>query len=261
MECWGTGRINGGVESHRNSVLTAAVVGPLIVCAAVAPFRHSFDNANAALLLVLLIVGVASFGVRPAGVVAAVSSAVWFDFFLTVPYNRLTIENSDDIETTILLVVIGAAVTEIAIWGRRQQARASRQGGYLAGVMTTSQAIATGGSTDEVIDQVRTELTAVLRIDGCRFLAGGKRDHAPQLNPDGAVTRQGRAIKVERDGLPTDAEIELIVHHAGVVRGRFLLTAASRIVRPDLEQRLVAVALADQVGAALASHETAPRKP
>src|SRR5438067_908879 len=51
---------------------------------------------------------------------------------LTVPYNRFTIANRDDIENTVLLVVIGAAVTEIAMWGRRQQARASRQSGYLA---------------------------------------------------------------------------------------------------------------------------------
>jgi K+-sensing histidine kinase KdpD len=254
------GRINGDVESYRNPVLTAAVVAPLAVSAGLVPFRHSFDNANAALLLVLVIVAVASFGIRPAGVVAAVSSAVWFDFFLTVPFNRLTIENRDDIEATILLVVIGAAVTEIAIWGRRQQARASRQGGYLAGVMTTSQAIAKGGSSGEVIDQVRTELTAVLRIDGCRFLAGGKHEYAPQLNADGSVTRRDRVVKVERDGLPTDSEIELVVQHAGVVRGRFLLTAASRIARPDLEQRLVAVALADQVGAALASQESSPMK-
>ncbi|MEV8375329.1 DUF4118 domain-containing protein [Kribbella sp. NPDC056861] len=248
------------MESYRNPVLTAAVFAPLIVAAGLVPFRHSFDNANAALLLVLVIVAVASFGIRPAGVIAAVSSAVWFDFFLTVPFNRLTIENRDDIEATVLLVVIGAAVTEIAIWGRRQQARASRQGGYLAGVMTTSQAIAKGGSSGEVIDQVRTELTAVLRIDGCRFLAGGKREHAPQLNADGSVTRRDRVVKVERDGLPTDSEIELVVQHAGVVRGRFLLTAASRIARPDLEQRLVAVALADQVGAALASQESSPMK-
>ncbi|GAA1619884.1 hypothetical protein GCM10009789_86930 [Kribbella sancticallisti] len=153
------------MESYRNPVLTAAVFVPLIVCGGLVPFRHSFDNATAALLLVLVIVAVASFGIRPAGVVAAVSSAVWFDLFLTVPFNRLTIENRDDIEATILLVVIGAAVTEIAIWGRRQQARASRQSGYLAGVMTTSNAIASGGSTDQVIDQVRAELIAVALAD------------------------------------------------------------------------------------------------
>jgi K+-sensing histidine kinase KdpD len=249
------------VESYRNPVLAAAVFVPLIVSAVLVPFRHSFDNANAALLLVLFIVAVASFGIRPAGVIAAVSSAVWFDFFLTVPYNRLTIANRDDIETTILLVVIGAAVTEIAIWGRRQQARASRQSGYLAGVMTTSHAVARGGSTEELIDQVRAELIAVLRIDDVRFLAGGKREHLPQLNADGSVTHRARDLKVERDGLPTNSETELVVQPAGVVRGRFLLTAASRIARPDIEQRLVAVALADQVGAALASQEDTLRNP
>ena len=49
-------------------------------------------------------------------------SGVWFDFFLTEPYLRLTIADSDDIETTVLLVLIGVAVTEIALWGHRQQA-------------------------------------------------------------------------------------------------------------------------------------------
>jgi K+-sensing histidine kinase KdpD len=244
------------VENYRSPVLAASVLVPPAVCALLIPFRDNFDNANLALLLVVVIVAVAAFGVRPAGILAAVSSALWFDFFLTAPYNSFEIRHPDDIETTILLMVIGAAVTEIAIWGRRQQARASRHRGYLDGVITTSQPVAAGGSTDELIDQVRAELTAVLGIDGAKFIAGGKQSPAPQLNPDGTVTRAGQVLKVERDGLPTNAEIELAVQHAGEVRGRFLLTAAARIPRPDLEQRLVAVALADQVGAALSSQQS-----
>jgi K+-sensing histidine kinase KdpD len=43
--------------------------------------------------------------------------AVWFDFFLTQPYERFTITRRTDIETTVLLLVIGVAVTEIAVWG------------------------------------------------------------------------------------------------------------------------------------------------
>ncbi|HEU4948268.1 MAG TPA: DUF4118 domain-containing protein [Kribbella sp.] len=247
------------MKAYRNPVLTAAVVAPFVVCVGLVPFRDSFDNANAALLLVLVIVAVASFGIRPAGVVAAVSSAVWFDFFLTVPYNRLTIDDRADIEATVLLVVIGAAVTEIALWGRRQQARASRQSGYLTGVLTTSRRCATGDSAAELIDHVGTQLIDVLGIDGCRFRTGTVgRVGAPQLNHDGSVTRGSQVLKIERDGLPTNAEIELTVQHAGVVRGRFLLTAAARITRPDLEQRLVAVALADQVGAALSSNDAGP---
>jgi K+-sensing histidine kinase KdpD len=195
-------------------------------------------------------------------VVAAVSSAVWFDFFLTVPYNHLTIDNRGDIETTVLLVVIGAAVMEIVIWGRRQQARASRKNGYLAGVLTASRRVAAGGSAADLINHVRAELIDVLEIDGCRFAATttGRAD-APLLNHDGSVTRGSHELKVERYGLPTNAEVELVIQHAGVVRGRFLLNAAARITRPDLEQRLVAVALADQVGAALSSSEAGPVEP
>jgi K+-sensing histidine kinase KdpD len=243
------------VESYRNWVLAASLLAPPAVCALLTPFRDDFDNANAALLLVVVIIGVATFGIRVAGVLAAVSSAVWFDFFLTVPYNSFTINSRDDVELTVLLVVIGAAVTEIAIWGRRQQAKASRHRGYLDGVIMVSHAVAAGGSTDDLIEQVRAELTVVLGIDGVKFVAGDKQTQAPRLNADGSVTRGGYELKVERDGLPTNSEIELAVHHAGETQGRFLLTAATRIARPDLEQRLVAVALADQVGAALSSHE------
>jgi K+-sensing histidine kinase KdpD len=244
------------VTNYRNPVLAAAVLVPLAVCASLIPFRHSFDNANGALLLVLVIVAVASFGIRPAGVMAAVSSAVWFDFFLTTPYYRFVIANRDDIENTVLLVVIGAAVTEIAMWGRRQQARASRQSGYLAGVLTASRRIAAGGSAPELVDHVRAELIDVLGIDDCRFAPTTTgRANAPLLNHDGSVTRGSHVLKVERDGLPTNAEIELLVQHAGIVRGRFLLTAAARITRPDLEQRLVAIAHADQVGAALSTND------
>ena len=247
------------MSNYRNPVLTAAVVVPLLVCALLIPFRDSFDNANAALLLVLVIVAVASFGIRLAGVVAAVSSAIWFDFFLTMPYHRLTINDRADIETTVLLVVIGAAVSEIALWGRRQQARASRQRGYLEGVLAASGVVAAGGSAAKLIDHVNAQLVDVLGVDGSRFVKGTtSRAGDPQLNHDGSVTRGSHVLKVERDGLPTNAEIELLVQHHGSVRGRFLLTAAARITRPDLEQRLVAVALADQVGAALSTNDAGP---
>jgi hypothetical protein len=58
---------------------------------------------------------------------------------------------------------------------------------------------------------------------------------------------------VGRLGLPTDCEIALPVRSGGVVHGRFLLTAATRVVRPSPEQLRVVGALADQVGAALAT--------
>ena len=76
-----------------------------------------------------MIVAAASTGLRSAGLVAALSSAAWFDFFLTEPYHGFAIPRPGDVETAVLLVLVGVAVTEIALWGRRQQARASQQAG------------------------------------------------------------------------------------------------------------------------------------
>lgn len=67
------------------------------------------------------------------------------------------------------------------------------------------------------------------------------------------MTRGGRILDVGRAGFPTDREIELVVQTAGEVQGTYLITSATRIVRPTRDQLGVAIALADQVGAALAA--------
>ena len=54
-----------------------------------------------------------------------------------------------------------------------------------------------------------------------------------------------------RGELRIDAETELLVETGGRLHGRYLLGAASRPRPVSPEQRRVAVALADQVGAAL----------
>ena len=101
---------------YRGVFLLAAAAVPLLLCAVLAAFRESLTTATAALLLVLFVVAVAASGDRVAGVFAALSSGVWFDFFLTQPYETFSITRRTDIETTVLLLVIGIAVTEIAVW-------------------------------------------------------------------------------------------------------------------------------------------------
>src|SRR6266540_2386499 len=134
---------------NKSAVVAVAAVVPALACAAIAPFRIDIANTNAALVLVLIVVAAAATGIRTAGVVAALSGAAWFDFFLTQPYQRLTITDRADIETAVLLVLVGLAVTEVALWGRRQQAGASRQHGYLNGVVQTAGLVASGASPTE----------------------------------------------------------------------------------------------------------------
>ncbi|HVH21485.1 MAG TPA: DUF4118 domain-containing protein [Pseudonocardia sp.] len=239
------------IHNHRSVVLAIAAGLPLLACAVLSPFAASIANTNVALCLVLVIVAAASTGLRSAGLVAALSSAAWFDFFLTEPYHGFAIHDQADVETAVLLVLVGVAVTEIALWGRRQQARASQQAGYLDGVLSTAATVGAGRtSTSALIENVRAQLVDVLQIDDCRFDSGDGPGLAV-LDQVGTVSYAGHPIDAERDGLPTDTAIALPVRSGGTTHGRFLLTAATRVVRVSPEQLRVAVALANQVGAAL----------
>lgn len=117
----------GGVRTNERALTTTALIAigilvPLAVCLVLSSLRAEMANTNAALALVLVVVAVASLGSRFAGLSAAVVSAAGFDVFLTQPYGTFTIHSAADVQTTVLLLVIGAAVTELALWGRRQEA-------------------------------------------------------------------------------------------------------------------------------------------
>jgi len=239
---------------RRDTVAVAAgLAGPLALAAILVPFRADFPNTDAALALLLVVVAVAANGYRLAGILAAASAAVWFDFFLTRPYYRLTITRRADIETTILLLLIGVGVTELAVWGRRQRLAASRRAGYLAGINAAAQAVAAGESPPALIERVTGQLIQVLSLRSCRFQYGVAGLGRPaRLRRDGTVVAAHRPGEAAAGGLPPGADIELLVEAGGILQGRFLMTPGPE-ARPTLEQRLLASALADQVGAALAA--------
>jgi len=240
-------------EISRDRVAVAAgLVLPLALTAALIPFRASIPNTDAALVLILVVVAVAAAGHRAAGILAAVSAAVWFDFFLTVPYEQFSITRRADIETTVLLLAIGVTVTEIAVRGRRQQAAAARRAGYLDGLGAAARAGATGEPGAVLTGQVCEQLTRLLALSACRYQGGAAGiGHPARLLRDGRVVFAGRTWDTERENLPTGTDIELLAEAGGLLQGRFLLTPGPG-THPGLEQRLVAVALADQAGAALA---------
>ena len=233
-------------------LLAVAVLAPLAVCGLLVPLRGVVANTNAALVLVIVVVGVAASGQRVAGVLAALSCTAGFDLLLTAPYGQFTIADPRDVETAVLLTVVGLAVTEIALWGRRQQSQSSTREGYLAGVVAAARIVATGEtSLPDLTERIARQIKDVLDLDACRFDPGPAPEGA-RIDRDGTVTWNGREVDVDRDGLPTMDEINLLVENRGSVYGHYVLTSATKIRRPELEQRLVAVTLAEQVGAALA---------
>lgn len=98
--------------------VTAALAAPLLVSLLLVPFRGSLSSTNMALILVVVVVAVAAAGNRVAGALTALSAAAWFDFFLTRPYQSFTINRADDVETTVLLLAVGVAVSQLAARAR-----------------------------------------------------------------------------------------------------------------------------------------------
>jgi K+-sensing histidine kinase KdpD len=243
-------------EQGHVGVRVAAAVVPIVVAAAAGLARELVANTSAALVLVLVVVAIGVVGDRIAGVLAALSAAAAFDFFLTAPYLSFAILDRDDVETAVLLLAIGVAVTEIALWGRGQRARSIRREGYLTGVANAARMAAEGSSRADLVATVERMVADVLDLDDCRFdQQSPGLALRPVLGAEGIVTWGQHTVDVARDGLPTMDVIELPTRpdRSG---GRFLLTASSRVRRPDREQLLVAVTLAEQVGTAAPAEQT-----
>lgn len=237
--------------SRDRLAVLAALGAPLAVCAALSLVRDSFANTDAALVLVLVVVAVAADGFRLAGILAAVSAAVWFDFFLTAPYNTFAINDREDVETAVLLLAVGVVVTELAIWGRRKATVASEQAGYLVGIRAATELVSSGASATTLAKDVASQLMGILGLAECHFERGAAGiGHPARLRHDGTVEWQHQLWDVDKQGLPVDVEIELLVESAGKLKGRYMMRAAASS-HPSIARRLVAVTLANQVGAAL----------
>jgi K+-sensing histidine kinase KdpD len=147
----------------RTPALVAAVLGPVLIAALLTTLRGVVTGSNAALVLVLLVVAVAATRHRSAGVAAALVGAASFDYFLAPPYFQFAIFAKDDVVTAVLLTVIGLAVTELALWGRRQQNRAGARAGYLAGVVSTARLAASAELPQSgLVELVARQITEVL---------------------------------------------------------------------------------------------------
>ena len=237
--------------------LGLALAAPPAAAAALIPARGHTDNTNIALGLVVIVVAIATFGRRFAAAIAALSSAVWFDFFHTLPYHRFTIRAHDDVVTTGLLLVVGLAVGELAARSRRHQAMASRGTSDLTRVHAVAELVASGEPVEFVVMAVAEELRELLSLRDCEFDMS-PRD--PEERPLPTVQRSGEVtvgqLRWGSDsmGLP-GRTVELTVAGGGRTWGRYLLEPTPGEPVPFV-RRIVAVAMADLVGAAMAARRT-----
>jgi K+-sensing histidine kinase KdpD len=233
-----------------------AVLVPVAVAVALVPGRGHLDTADNALVLVVAIVAVASTGRRAAAVVAALTSALAFDFFLTLPYSSLRISSDQDLTTEVLLVVVGLAVGELAARGRAHRVAASERTGELALLHSVTELAASGQDSRLLIEVASDGLQHLLSLRNCHFTRHDPGVLAARVVPEGAVVLRDMTWTTEDLGLPT-RRVDLPVRGGGWLLGHFLLTPTPGT--PVSRQQLaVAVAIADQVGASLLADRPMP---
>jgi hypothetical protein len=223
------------------------------VGAVMALARDVFDQTEAALILMIVVVAVAALGGRAAGVITALAAVISFDFFHTQPYLSLAIDSRDDVETTILLLVAGVIVGTLASWGRQAKTRASEARSEINRIHRVAEVAASGADVATVIRVAQDELRELLTLRVCRFEAIPFADddfRRPRLGRNGGIELQP-TIRFARTGhrsgfeLP-DEGVDLPVLARGREIGRFVLIPTPG-VPTSLEERVVAVAIADQV--------------
>jgi hypothetical protein len=231
-----------------------AVAGPPAVAAALVPFRSSIRTTNVALVLVVVVLVSAILGGRTGGVVAALTAALSFDFFFTVPYNSLRIATRDDVETTVLLLIVGVIAGELVVQARRSRQVAFTSRGEMQRMRRVAEVAAGSDTPTRLIDSVRQELASLLPVERCWFERPPFPTTMPQLRHGRVAVPAGDPRIGPLDPSPSRL-VELPVYGGGIVRGRFVLEFAEPTTGVALppDARATAVALADQLGVALAA--------
>ena len=93
------------------------------------------------------------------------------------------------------------------------------------------------------LDAIADTMRNVLGADSCRLVLN-ERLPDTVLNGDGSVSRAGRLMNVDKDGLPTDDVIAIPVPSQDSRPAHFAVIAATHVARPLAEQRQVAALLA-----------------
>ena len=227
---------------HRPVVWFAAVFfGPAVAALLTLAGPQLHEN-HVTLLLVLAVAVVSAAGLRPAGLVAAATTALAYDYFWTEPYYSFRIFDTQDILTVLLLVLVGGAIEQLSWWAGRQHAVAARRLDYLNALRRAAEPIApeTHAATLEAISDT---MITVLDADSCDLVLNDRLP-ATVLHGDGSVTRAGQIMDVDTAGLPTDDVIAIPVPSADDRVAYFAVTAATHVARPRAEQRQVAALLA-----------------
>lgn len=237
-----------------SSAWLVAVLGPIAVSIVLVAVRSEFFPPNAALVLVLTVVSAAIVGGRIGGAVSAVVASTCFDFFFTRPYYSFTIDSRDDVETTIVLLAVGLVVGELVVRARRSRRAAFRSRREIDQIRRVAELAAGAGPSGRLVNIVEREIVELLDARGARFERPPFSSVLPLLGHE-SVTIPGPASD-QPSGPGNEVAIPVWGRRREIGRIVVVLQHASSGIALPPEDRVLAIALADQLGAVLAAGDT-----
>jgi K+-sensing histidine kinase KdpD len=237
--------------------LAVGVLGALALSVAMIPLRDhtQLHNDNMALALVVPVLIGAVLGGRRAGAASAVVAALCFDFFFIRPYLSLRISSGNDIASFVVLIVVALIAAEIGIRARRGGNSASESRSDFDRLYRVVELAARGDDIDDVVSSVRAEMIGLFGLEDCTFETSRSEGARPRLGMRGAI-EGAQLVATHTDFLLPQGGLELPVVGRGYEYGRLVLFAPDS-VRAPLRKRLVAIAIADELGLTLATKSVA----
>jgi K+-sensing histidine kinase KdpD len=171
-----------------------AFVASLLIGLLVEPFRGTIGLENVVICYLLVVVAAAAIGGRAAGIVAALSAALAYDYFLTTPYHTLVIDTLAQVITVALLVATGVMVSVGGRVRRRSAALAEAHADAIRLLHQVSETAAAGGAVDQVA------------AEGLQRLLGARRVSVLRRSPAGFT------VTVDIGGTGSALDLEALTH-------------------------------------------------
>jgi hypothetical protein len=249
--------MNARAHIIRHYPVWLALLTPLAVAAVMLPLRSHVPNTSLALAMVVVVALVVLPGHRLAALIAGLSAGVWFDFFFTRPYESFSIQRSADVQTTVLLALVGVVIGEIA--ARRRQARGdmTTARGEVLSLYVIAEMLASGSKAEQVVTLVGEQLRELLFLVDCRFESDGQERNGPVLDRSGELLYGRLEWDLDREGFP-NRDVVLAVEAGRSRFGSYILRGPALGVPISQDRRLAAVALSDLAGAALSQESSGP---
>jgi two-component system sensor histidine kinase KdpD len=238
------------------------------------------DVSNASSIYLVAVVLTAIVAGTAGAVVAAVASIATYDFLFTNPRHTLIVADPGELLSLVVLLFVGVTVGQLAALQRNRAEVALAREREARALFQVTRALATRGSTDEVLPVIATALVVDAGMDRVWFALGpdDPRERVVASSGEGAVSPRPAVYAIlhrspgsepakwtlvreptarRASGVADERTYRVRIEAGGGLLGSIWATRARDDGEPDrTATRLLAVA-ADQIGQALAQDRLA----